>query len=238
MSYHIVLILRSPPQPWLKGSILQKSDIDLKLVESYDAGFRQLESAPCDCFVIFDSTDTPELVGFVERLLFDLPGAVPKGVVVTPQQHPALEQKPVQERLEPPSSLEAFNAAVGRALGLPVRAHKRHLVRLNIGMVGSGNKFSTLTTVNVSAGGLLVECAGELPVGEGVKWSFAGVEGLKGLEIPGIILRELEEMRSGEVRCYAIQFDSAAKEQSERLARWLADQPPQGDSQEAGKLGS
>lgn len=228
MNYHIVLILRSPPEPWLKGSILQKSDIDLKLVETYDAGFRQMESAPCTCFVVFDSTGTPDLVGFIERLLFDLPGAIPKGVVVTPQQHPALEQRPVQERLEPPSSLEAFNAAVGRAIGLPVRAHKRYLVRLNLGMVGSGNKFSTLTTVNVSAGGLLVECAGELPVGEGLKWSFAGIEGLKGLEIPGTILRELEEMRSGEVRCYAIQFDPGAREQSERLAAWLAGQPSQG----------
>ena len=232
MSYSIVLILRSPPEPWIKGSILQKSDIDLKLVESYDAAFRQLESAPCTCFVIFDSSDTPELVGFVERLLFDLPGAVPKGVVVTHQQHPALEQKPIQERLESPSSLEAFNAAVGRAIGLPVRAHKRYLVRLNLGMVGSGSASSTLTTVNVSAGGLLVECAGELPVGEAVKWSFAGIEGLKGLVIPGTILRELEEMRSGDVRCYAIQFDAGAKAQCDRLAQWLADQPSQGASGE------
>ena len=230
MNHSVVLILRSPPEPWLKGSILQKSDIDLKLVEDYDAAFRQMESAPCTSFVVFDSTGTPELVGFVERLLFDLPGSIPTGVVVTPQVHPALEQRPVQVRLEPPSTLEAFNAAVGRALGLPVRAHKRYLVRLNIGMLGSGNKFSTLTTVNVSAGGLLVECAGELPVGEAVKWSFAGIEGLKGLEIHGTILRELEEMRSGEVRCYAIQFDAGAREQSERLARWLDDQPPQGAS--------
>ncbi|GEM_PF-2898077 len=228
MNYNVVLILRSPPEPWLKGSILQKSDIDLKLVESYDAGFRLMESAPCTCFVVFDSTDTPELVGFIERLLFDLQGAIPAGVVVTPQCHPALEQKPVQALLEPPSTLEAFNAAVGRALGLPVRSHKRHLVRLNLGLEGSNSRFSTLTTVNVSAGGLLVECAGELPVGEGVKWSFSGIEGLKGLEIPGKILREVEEMRSGGVRCYAIQFDPEAKEQTERLAAWLADQPPQG----------
>jgi hypothetical protein len=35
-------------------------------------------------------------------------------------------------------------------------------------------------------------------------------------------------MRSGGVRCYAIQFDPEAKEQTERLAAWLADPPPQG----------
>jgi hypothetical protein len=233
MSHSVVLILRSPPEPWLKGSILQKSDIDLKLVETYEAGFQQMATAPCTCFVVFDASDTPDLVGFVERLLFDLPGAIPKGVVVTPQRHPALERKPVDARIEPPGTLEAFNAAVARALGLPVRAHKRYLVRLNLGMVGSGNKYSTLTTVNVSAGGLLVECEGELPVGEAVKWSFAGIEGLRGLEIPGRILREVEEMRAGDVRCYAIQFDVEAKAQRERLAQWLADQPPQGEIQEA-----
>ena len=205
-------------------TILQKDDLQLQKTDQYDAAFMFLTEAPCDLLIAWDFSQDPGLAAFLERLLFDLPGTPPVGILATAQNHPGLQQKFIQTFLNSDATLEEFNMAVARALNLPVRAHRRYLIRMHLGMAkGSTNLLATLSSVNISAGGLLVESTRELPVGQAFLWSFSGAKGLEGLSIPGIILREVEDQRHGNLRRYAIQFDSTAKAQREVLGLYLAD---------------
>jgi hypothetical protein len=224
MGHHIILIVRTEPALWLKQAILQKEDLQLHRTDQYDVAFKLIAGAPCDLFVAWDMSQEPGLVAFIERLLFDLPGSPPMGILVTAQAHPGLRQKFIQTRLDAAATLEEFNMAVARALNLPVRAHRRYLIRMHLGVAGGNtNLIATLSSVNISAGGLLVESTRELPVGQTYMWSFSGAKGLEGFSIPGKILREVEEQRHGNLRRYAIQFDPAAKAQCQTIGQYLAD---------------
>jgi len=222
MAYAVVLIVRSEPGPWVKQSVLQHREIDLRITESYEAGFKLIAKGPCDLFIVFEKANDASLAEFVERLVFDLQNPNLKGIVVTPQKHPVLQQKPVDECLDPAVTLEEFNAAVAAALSFPVRAHRRHRVRMPLEAAGEqGNLTAPMSSVNISEGGMLVESTGELPVGETFTWSFEGAKDLEGLEIPGKILRELEEGRAGDLRLYAVQFVPDTKERCAFLANYL-----------------
>jgi len=223
MAYAVVLIVRSELEPWVRQSVLQHRDLDLHIAESYDAGFKLIAKGPCDLFIVFDRSDDSSLAGFIERLVFDLQNANLKGIVVTSQKHPVLMQNPVQERLEPSVTLEQFNAAVAVALSFPVRAYRRHSVRMSLKMGGAKAGLQTpLSSVNLSEGGMLVESPKELPVDQTFAWSFSGAEELESLEIPGKILRELVENRVGNLRFYAVQFAPEAKEKCALLGKYLA----------------
>ena len=224
MGSHVALIVRTEPPAWLKQSILQKDDIQLQRTDQYDIAFTLMAGAPFALFVAWDMSQDSGLVTFIERLLFDLPGTTPPGLLITQQKHPGLQQKFIQAHLDGAATLEEFNMAVARALNLPVRAHRRYLIRMHLGIAGgSTGLIATLSSVNISAGGLLVESTRELPVGHSYMWSFSGAKGLEGFSIPGIILREVEDQRHGNLRRYAIQFDPAAKAQRETLGQFLAD---------------
>lgn len=224
MGQSVVLIARTEPETWLKQSILQKEDIQIQRTDQYDVGFKLIAGSPCDLFVAWDMSQDPDLGAFIERLLFDLPVSPPMGILVTSQGNPGLQQKFILAHLDATATLEEFNMVIARVLNLPVRAYRRYLIRMHLGVAGRNtNLIATLSSVNISAGGLLVESTRELPVGQTYMWSFSGAKGLEALSIPGKILREVEEQRRGNLRRYAIQFDPAAVAQCQSLGQYLSD---------------
>ena len=147
-----------------------------------------------------------------------------KGLVITPIEDPSLNKPPVSEVLLPPVTVNELNATVAKVLSLPGRGARRYPVRMTVTArpeVNQAGEF--VATINVSSSGMLVQTDKPLTIGKKFYWSFSDVNELKGVVIPGTVLREVAGKALLNMRCYAIKFDEDAKLQMKYLEKYLSD---------------
>jgi len=218
----VVLISRSGMDGWWKGTTLGRSDLQVLTAQSYTEGYRLLVAGRRDLVVAEDWPGAEGFAPFVRELTTALNQQSFKAVLLTNQLLPGEVGRPVFDVLRVPCTPEQVNDLVVKALELIPRSSQRHLVRLHVGIEhGSQVEFATAVTLQVNAGGMLLECMEHLPAERKFSFSFRGIRELEDFSIPGSILRREGTPQLSRVFRYVVAFDPEAREQKRRLARYL-----------------
>jgi hypothetical protein len=218
----VILISRSGMDAWWRGTALGRADLLIIPAQSYSEGYRLVVSGRRDLVVAEDWPGAEGFLGFVGELTTALDQQSFKVLLLTNQLQPGQMGRPVCDVLRTPCTPEEVNAKVVAALDLIPRASQRHLVRLHVGVDHPAQvEYATAVTLQVNAGGMLVECTEHLPTEREFSFSFHGVKELEGFLIPGRILRREGAAQLSRIFRYVVAFDAEAKAQRLRLAQYL-----------------
>ena len=227
MPIKVLLVSFTATGGWWKQTILAREDFDVQAVEEYAAGIRRLASSAYDLLVVEEWPEAGSVDDFFERAALaaaKVSGAPPpKVILVSNARKPASAKPPVARILPFPCPLQQFNATVAELSGVPVRAGQRLLVRMLVGIQGDVPASQGLAaTVQINAGGMLVECGRRLAPNQKMLWAFLGVRELKDLVLPGRVLREVEA--PGSIHRYVVRFEPDNPKALSLLTRYLEKQ--------------
>jgi len=218
----VILISRSGMDGWWRGTALGRSDLQVQAAQYFAEGYRLVVSGRRDLVVAEDWPGADGFLPFVRELTTALDQQTFKVILLTNRLLPGEVGRPVFELLRVPCTPEELNEKVVQALELHPRASQRHLVRLHVGVEhGHQVEFARAVTLQINAGGMLLECMDHLPTERPFTFTFQGVHELEGLVLPGRILRRESAPQLSRVFRYVVAFDPEAKEARVRLARYL-----------------
>jgi hypothetical protein len=223
----ILLVSFTATGGWWKQTILARDDFDVQAEEEYAAGIRRLASSSFDLLVVEEWPEAGSVDDFLRRAAESAgkaAGAPPlKIILVSNARKPSSAEPPVARILPFPCPLQRFNSTIAELSGVPVRAGKRLLVRMLVGVQGEVPASQGLAaTIELNAGGMLVECGKRLDPNQKMLWAFLGVRELKDLVLPGRVLREVEA--AGSIHRYVVRFEPDNPKALSLLTRFLEKQ--------------
>lgn len=222
MRHSVVLISLSGLDGWWRQTVLGRTDLEVLTAQSYAEGYRLTVAARRDLIVAEDWPGADGFLPFVRELTTALDHQRFRVILLTNRLLPGEVGHPIFDILHTPCTHEAFNAQAVQALELIPRSSQRHLVRLHVGVEHPTQvDFATGVTLQVNAGGMLLECTEHLPAERPFTFTFHGVKELEGLALPGKILRREGAAQLSRVFRYVVSFDPGAREARSRLIRYL-----------------
>ncbi len=217
----IVVLSDVGPEAWWRKSILRRHDFNVMPVKDFRAALEVLRRVPCDLLIVEHMDGDPAISGFLREVKDAFPLAPFKFILLSAYLPHGRPPEPVTQLVRLPCTPDQFDSCIAVALGIPPRSSRRYLLRIRLGYQGDPNALQGLAaSVELNAGGMLVECSNHLTPGQKLTWSFVGVKELQGLSIPGAVLRE-EMPRKGNLRHYVVAFDSTAVQPRKVLADYL-----------------
>lgn len=227
MPTKVLLVSFTATGGWWKQTILAREDFQVRAAEDYASGARRLGAEDFDLVVVEEWPDAGSADDFLRRAAqaHGKGGSAPppKVVLVSNVRKPSSAKPSVVRILPFPCPLQQFNATVAELAGVPVRAGQRILVRMLVGIQGEVPASQGLAaTVQINAGGMLVECGKRLAPNQKALWAFLGVRELKDLVLPGRVLREVEAQ--GNIYRYVARFEPDNPKALSLLSRYLEKQ--------------
>lgn len=218
----VVLIAKSGMDGWWQGTALGRSDVQVLSAQSYAEGYRLVVSGQRDLVIAEDWPGADGFLPFLHELSASLDEQAFKVILLTSRLLPADVARPVFDILHPPCTREALNTSVVQALELVPRASQRHLVRIHVGVENQIEEaFASGVTLQINAGGMLMESTEHLPAERPFYFTFHGIKELEGFAIPGRVLRREATPQLTRVFRYVVAFDPEATEGKDRLVRYL-----------------
>jgi hypothetical protein len=224
MSKIVVLKTEEGFEGWWKDTILRRADLDVLPTKDYETAFQRIMENDPELFIVEEWSDHVRLQLFIRRVRASYTVGRLKGLVITPIENPDLNKPPVSKVLLLPLTVSELNGTVAKLLNLPRRGARRYLVRMMVNAKPEVNQAGeSAVTINLSSSGMLVQTNKPLTIGKRLYWSFTGVDELKGVLIPGTVLRGTADKVLPNIQCYAIKFDEDAKLEMEYLEKYLSD---------------
>ncbi len=223
MKRTICLISSHGMEGWWGETILTRQDFEVLFTDNYKEGFQLLLKNKCQLVVAEDWPGCEYYQTFLSELQSAVRSESLKVVLITNSIEPGQLAPPLEEVLPFPTTVFDFNRVVAKAMNLPIRASRRHLVRLFLQVGGECSRsLGMAVTVKANAGGMMIESHHQLPMGKTCLWSFMGVNDLKDLMIPGTIFLEETNCPTPKVRRYIVRFDEDAHEERQILGEYLS----------------
>ena len=221
---NILLVSETGMDGWWGGTILRRAELSVRQVSRLEGAFQELARNRYDLFILDQAHAEGATLQFLDtvrsRILVDSLA----GIVITRTQDPRLEAAPVRTVLHPPLSPESFNRTVAETLRLPPRSSKRYLVHLRLAAAGpTGAPVGMATTLSVNDGGMMIQSLKPLPMNKRFMWTFTGARDLRGLAMPGTIIRDDSTPENPAFKRYIVRFDEEAGAKRQALARFLED---------------
>ncbi len=218
----VVLISPSGMDSWWRNTVLGRTSLDVHCAHDFQEGYRLLVNLRRDLLVVEDWPGADGFLPFVKELTGSLSQQHFKAILVTNRVDQADMRPPVCEVLPIPCHVDEINRSVVAALDLTPRAGQRHLVRFHVGAEKTPEiTCGTVVTLQINAGGMLVESPQHIPEGRRLLWTFHGIPELKDVVIPGTVLRREGTPHPHRGFHYVVGFAEEAKEQRARLAKYL-----------------
>lgn len=192
--------------------------------DSFAEGYRLLVSGGKDLLVAEDWPGADGFLPFVLEVSSALGQQSFRVILLTNRLLPLEIRPPVFDLLHTPCTPEAFNTILVQTLGLVPRASQRHLVRIHVGVITPHQSpFASGVTLQVNAGGMLMECPDHLQAERPFFFTFHGVRELEGFAIGGRVLRREAAPQLNRVFRYVVAFDPEETEGRRRLMEYLAE---------------
>ena len=133
---------------------------------------------------------------------------------------------PLQPRvLRIPTPVDRFDSVVMELLGYKPRHARRHPIRLHFKEAGTGGAMIG-SSISISSSGALVETLKKLAPGLRLRVEVMGIPELKGLDFPGVVLREEPPPAgaSAQAKFYAVQYENPDPYNVQQLVAYLSAQ--------------
>lgn len=201
----------------LQASILGRQDLSVRNFNDPKLAVELVHRRAPALLLLYDSggDELAEIVPGIRRAVI----ASRFPVVVIAEFLPEIESDWVTEYIPADIETTELSTTIGRLLRLPVRAGRRHLIRVGFELDDPDSFSTTGNTVDISATGLLIECSKRLRVGFYYQMSILGVGNTPKLGIR--VVREAEP-RHPNLHRYGCTFEDVDPEIVESLIRRLA----------------
>ena len=222
MRHSVVLVSREGMEGWFGNTVLKRSDIDVHQTSDGKAAFQLVLRTNCRLVVAEDWPGCANFQGFLSEILFSIRKEDFRAILITDSMPAGPGASPIAYVHPPGCDPVAFDRSVVEHLGLKHRAGKRYLVRLFLSASSKDEMSLGLAVCLVlNGGGMVVESPKPLPVGKTYFWSFQGISQLKGIRIPGRVLRPAAPEGGAKGPCFAVAFDEDALQERTLIALYL-----------------
>ena len=201
----------------LKASILGRRDLAIRNFKSLELAIDLVHRQPPALLLLYNSgfDDLAGIMPSLKRAVIN--SRFP--VIVLAEFVSQAESDWVTKVLPTDVDPADLSTAIGRALDLPVRAGRRHLIKVGCQLDDPADFSTTGNTIDISATGLLIECSKRLRVGLYYQLSILGVGG-----VPDLGLRVVREAEAGHpnLHRYGCAFEDVEPEVVETLIQQLS----------------
>jgi hypothetical protein len=223
MRHSVVLVSREGMEGWFGSTVLKRSDIEVHHTSDCRTAFQLVLKTDCRLVVAEDWPGCANFQGFLSEILFSFRKEDFRAILITGSMPPGPGAPPIV--FVHPSGVDpdTFDRSVVEHLGLKPRAGKRYLVRLFLSASSRDEMSMGLAVCLIlNGGGMLVESPKPLPVGKNYYWSFQGIPQLKGIRVPGRVLRPAAPEGGAKGPCFAVAFDEDALQERTLIAMYLS----------------
>ena len=186
----IIAALPAEQRDQLERSILGRHDLEVRFVTEPDAAVRLAHRRQPSLLLLYDSGlgELRPLIAGLEQSF----GRVPFPVIVIAEFPDESYPRAVTQTLPVDTDPATLSTIIAKAVRLPTRARRRHLIRVGVQLDDPMSIVTTGNTVDISASGMLIECTRRLRVGDVHQVSILGVG-----DVPILSLRLVREAESG-----------------------------------------